>query len=289
MIYPLADYDVQIFADPALVVAAPGEETVQGHVRHYQLSGARSFAFLASPDYQLIQQEATGLTVRSYYLPDYAGAAQAAADVASRALTLYSDLYGPYPSLGLVVAQNAYLGSMEYSGLVSLSDQAYVNYQESPRAQLVTLTAHEVAHQWWYGAVGNDQVHEPWLDEAFAKYSEALYYERYHPELVQWWWDAHITTHNPAGPLDRTIYDFEDSSDYFHMIYGQGARFLQDLRVQMGDAAFFEFVRTYRGATEGTLAGREDFFAVLRTRTGEDVAPLIRRYFQAHTDIDELW
>ena len=34
--------------------------------------------------------------------------------------------------------------------------------------------SHEVAHEWFYGLVGNDQGRDPWLDEAFATYAEAL-------------------------------------------------------------------------------------------------------------------
>ena len=30
--------------------------------------------------------------------------------------------------------------------------------------ELVTKSM-EVAHQWWYGLVGNDEVHDSWLDE----------------------------------------------------------------------------------------------------------------------------
>jgi aminopeptidase N len=34
------------------------------------------------------------------------------------------------------------------------------------------VVAHEIAHQWWYGLVGDDQYHDPWLDESFASYME---------------------------------------------------------------------------------------------------------------------
>ena len=36
--------------------------------------------------------------------------------------------------------------------------------------------SHELSHQWWYGIVGDDQFHEPWLDESFATWSEFLPY-----------------------------------------------------------------------------------------------------------------
>jgi len=280
MIYPIANYDVQIFADPDIVIAAPGLVSEDGHLRRYRITDARSFAFLASPDYLVGESSVAGIPLRTYYLPGYDGAAQATLDTAAQAIALYDDLYGPYPTQALVIAQNAYAGSMEYSGLVSLSDRAYEAHVDGPGAPLVSLTAHEVAHQWWYGAVGNDQVHELWLDEAFAKYRELLFYERYAPELVDWWWKTHGYRYDPKGPVDRTIYDFRSTPEYFDQLYGQAARFLGDLRGQMGNEAFFKFVRAYRRRGEGKLMTGEDFFDLLLISTDEDLWPLIHRYFE---------
>jgi aminopeptidase N len=32
-------------------------------------------------------------------------------------------------------------------------------------------TTHEVAHQWFYSLVGNDQARDPWLDEGLANWA----------------------------------------------------------------------------------------------------------------------
>jgi aminopeptidase N len=168
---------------------------------------------------------------------------------------------------------------MEYSGLISMSGHAYRAYDGSPVSLLVDLTVHEIAHQWWYSAVGNDQVHDPWLDEAFAKYSELLFYERYYPEYADWWWQNHIYTRDLSGPLDSTIYEFPSTPAYIDRVYAQGARFLGDLRALMGDEAFFAFTRAYREANEGRLVTREDFFEAVRDHTSEDLTPLIESYF----------
>ena len=36
----------------------------------------------------------------------------------------------------------------------------------APSANLSYLVTHEIAHQWFYGLVGNDQAREPFADEA---------------------------------------------------------------------------------------------------------------------------
>ncbi|MGC9520644.1 MAG: M1 family metallopeptidase [Anaerolineae bacterium] len=280
--YPIANYDVRITAPAGVVIAAPGRASQEGTKRRYQLDRARCFAFLASPDYVRIDDSVDGIPLQAYYLPESAESARALLEVTTQAIRLYSRLYGPYPTDGLVIAQNAYRGSMEYTGLISMSDQAYASHDGSPRSQLVSLTAHEVAHQWWYGAVGNDQVHEPWLDESLAKYSELLFYERYHPEPTDWWWDTQIHRFEPEGALDRAIYDFDDTLTYIRQLYGLGALFMQDLRELMGDEAFFEFLRDYRRSGEGRLVNGNVFFTTLDAHVTGDASPIITRYFNTH-------
>jgi aminopeptidase N len=54
---------------------------------------------------------------------------------------------------------------------------AYVDYAKrtrETRQDYQYTMAHEVAHRWWYGLVGNHSVYEPWLDEALATYSALI-------------------------------------------------------------------------------------------------------------------
>jgi aminopeptidase N len=168
---------------------------------------------------------------------------------------------------------------MEYSGLVTISGYAYETYTGAPTDLLVSLTSHEVAHEWWYGAVGNDQVRSPWLDEALAKYSEVLYYERYAPSVVDWWWRAHIDYWDPTAPLDSTLYDFSSTATFIHELYGRGARFIRDLRALMGDEGFFAFLQDYQRQGRGRLMTTEDFFAIAGAHTDADLTPLRQSYF----------
>lgn len=278
-VYAVADYDVTLRADPAVVIAAPGLATRSAQARRFRLDRARAFAFLASPEYQMVAGTAGATPVRVYFLPDYGVEAEAVLSTAAQVIPLYEELYGPYPYKGLVIAQNAYYGAMEYSGLISMSSRAFDSYQETPIAALINLTTHEIAHQWWYGAVGNDQVREPWLDESFAKYSEVLFYERYYPDFVEWWWRHHIHNRNSGGAVDATIYDFADTLTYIDQVYAQGAKFLADLRALMGDPDFFAFVRAYREANDGRIVTRDDFFDAVHAHTDTDLTALLDTYF----------
>ena len=58
---------------------------------------------------------------------------------------------------------------------------------------LELVTVHEVAHQWWYGLVGNDEVHDSWLDEGLTEYSTILYYgQRYGREEEEYKYQTYI-------------------------------------------------------------------------------------------------
>jgi aminopeptidase N len=55
---------------------------------------------------------------------------------------------------------------MEYPELVFIS----TGVAPHGPAAIRSVVAHEVAHQWFYGLLGDDQLAEPWLDEGFATY-----------------------------------------------------------------------------------------------------------------------
>jgi aminopeptidase N len=111
---------------------------------------------------------------------------------------------------------------------------------------------HEVAHQWWYSVVGNDQVDEPWLDEALANYSTALYYEWTRDpqeaaatiaEHIDERYEAYVQAYGDGivgGPTSAYT-----RASYYPLVYGKGALFFAALRREIGDDAFFQGLRGY--------------------------------------------
>ena len=130
-----------------------------------------------------------------------------------------------------------------------------------------TIAVHETAHQWWYGAVANNQATEPWLDEAMATYSEHVFYEDNYPGLIDWWWSFRIYSHGAAGWVDSRLYDTSTFRGYVNAVYFNGARFLQSLRDRIGDEAFFAFVRDYYARSNGRIVSANDFFNILDLHT----------------------
>ena len=279
-IYPLTDTSLTVKTDDKTVVVASGGLVSHDELEwHFHVSPARGIAFLASNQYQVSERDLGGLHLTSVYRAKDANAGQAALDIAERAIKLYVELYGPAPYPSLTIAENGFYAGMEYSELVSITDYGYETYKDQPDSVLHVLVAHETAHQWWYGAVGNDQVNEGWLDESLAFYSEYLYIERYYPQQEKWWWDRRVDVYNPYGPVDATIYSYEKSEDYISSMYGQAARFLRDLRKTMGDADFFAFLKDYYASNTWRFVTGKVFLDTAQRHSKVDLEPLIKSYF----------
>lgn len=276
----VADYRVTITATEGVMLAATGAETRAGNVWSYEATQARSFAFAASDRYQVSTRQVGGATVRAYTFPGSEAASEAALQTASQALELFGELYAPYPYADYRVAETEFAGGMEYTGLTFLGSAFFDQHDGTSRSGLIPLTAHEVAHQWFYGLVGSDQVTEPWLDEALAEYSGYLYYERFLPGDAEWWWSYAVDQWAPTGKIDYLIYEFRDNRGYSDAVYRRGAQFVRDLRQVMSDPAFFAFLKEYQRRNAYRLATSRDFFALVGEFTTADLVPLQEEYFR---------
>jgi hypothetical protein len=283
LVYPVADFDVtiQLTNAPAnTVIAASALDMGNGDLHHYVLEGARNFVWSASPEYRVFQDVVGDTTVLGYAFPYDVVPGEAAFKTTVEALTLYNQLFDPYPFDSMTVIQADFDHGMEYSGLYFLSKAFYSTYDGTTSTYLVAIAAHETAHQWWYGLVGNDQALEPWLDEAMCTYSEKLYYENLHPKSLGWWEYARVAYYEPTGWVDSTIYNTPGYRPYRDAVYLNGAMFLDALRELVGERAFFNFLRDYTTRSTGRLATAEDFFAILGENSDADWSALLEEYFE---------
>lgn len=284
LVYDRADYDVYLRitpTDPMPVLAANGFVDGRDGWQHYQLRSARNFAWSVG-HYVVATAVHDGVQVTGYAFPEDEAIGRVALDTTVQALILFSDLFAPYPHDALTLVVADFRDGMEFDGLYFLDQGLYQRYNGTPREYLIPIAAHETAHQWWQGIVGSDQAQEPWLDEALATYSELLFYEQHYPELVEWWWHFRVNRFEPTGWVDSTIYAFDRFRPYVNTIYLRGALLLHDMRGQVGDDAFFAFLRAYTQAGLHTeqLTGA-DFWQIWSETTQTDSQELRQRYFLA--------
>jgi hypothetical protein len=141
-----------------------------------------------------------------------------------RAIRALVARYGPFPFPSLAVARLPLTGGgIEYPGSILMLDGS----------QLVAT--HETAHQYFYAMVGDSQAQHPWLDEAFAEYSEQLIDDAAEPpDALQL-----------PGAVDSPISAFPDDETYDRVVYEKGAAALEAARRAAGAAAFDAALRCY--------------------------------------------
>lgn len=278
----IAFYRVEVTVSPTMTLAATGACTTdKPGVWRCEAERVRDFVLILGENYEALSQWVEGVRVNSYFYPaDRDGGAQAL-QVAGNALTLYSRLVGPYPYGELdVVETPTRAGGIEYPTLVVISDRLYAGH---PRLEWVV--AHEVAHQWWYGVVGNDQVDEPWLDEALTQYSTFLYHEfRYGPEVA-----AEVFQREFQDPYDRLVRAGKDMPVglpvaayppdlYRTVVYRKGPLYFHALRQRVGDEKFFAVLRAYYRRHQFGIATPESLLEVIRAVTGDAQRDLYDRW-----------
>lgn len=252
--YDVSLYLVRVTAPPALALAAAGVEVERTAEEAAQTvtfahGPARDFSLAASVAYDIASQQVDDVLIRSFALESGRVGARIASDVAVEALRIFAERFGPYPFSEFDVAATPMLAlGIEYPGIIGIS--AEILDGDAPHQALIeTTVAHEVAHQWFYGLVGNDQADEPWLDEALAQYATWLYYlDRYGEapaELVRegWFsrWERVDRAAVPVG-LPAAAYD---GLQYGAIVYGRGPLFVSALAERMGQETFDRFLREY--------------------------------------------
>lgn len=281
LVYDAADFEVNLkLSDPSITIAASAPGEANGEWTRYRIYGARTIVFSASDRYLVSESAVGAVKIRTYYFEGFEGAGEGMLRAAVQAVGLFNVKFGPYPYDSLSVVQTEVPDGQEFDGLVFLASKFYAEYGGSAKSNLVSIGVHEIAHNWWFGLVGNDHALEPWLDESLATYSEHVFYSYNFPSYNDWWWNFRVNYFGPGGWVDTSIYQHTTFRSYVNATYLNGANFLYDLNIRMGDDDFYRFLRDYTARYSRGRATAYDFFAALRENTDANVEDLIDAYFQ---------
>jgi hypothetical protein len=253
-----ADWELRLQLPPRVRAATTG--TREGDVTR---AFARDFAIVAGP-LRTTARRVGGVTLRHWRVRESRRDATRALRLGARALRAYARWFGPYERSELdivegprAVARGAGLG-MEYPELVLTPARARV-------------LQHEVAHQWWHGIVGNDEYHEPWLDESFATYSGY--------RLAGRAGGCEPPRGRPPLTSSMKVFARHRGRDYGRVVYGGGACALRMLERGFGRARFDRLLRAFVRDHRDGIATTADFAAAVRAAAppGHDADALLRR------------
>jgi hypothetical protein len=229
----------------------------------------RDFSFVVNPRFHLTRRYVDGVAIKVYTQTVGGGVT---ADKTRAALAALNDRYGMYPWDDLVLAEVGADGgfTMEYPRSIHLTRTKVTD---------TYVIDHEVAHQWFYAQLGNDQMRAPWLDEGFADFTARWLMGIGENQCSTREVDSSVFAW-PAGPTSGG--DWLSCDGYFHTVFYKGTEFLTTVRRAMGRHAFFGALRAYIADHRYGMITTRGLLHFLQSRTDTNLRPIYRRYLDAY-------
>ncbi|NHZ85264.1 MAG: T9SS type A sorting domain-containing protein [Planctomycetia bacterium] len=235
--YPIATYLVSVAIHPYTVF----------YDWYYSPSDSMRLEYYVFPDHYEDVQNTYGLT------KDMIGA--------------MADRFGEYPFIKEKYghAEFTWGGGMEHQTLTSLG-----GYSEG-------LIAHELGHQWWGDMVTCANFQHIWLNEGFATYSVAIWYEKQYGDDKR---DEYMNSKKYFGSGTIFVEDATTVGNIFeyNLSYAKASWVLHMLRHVIGDSAFFAGLQEYGDRYRFKSAVTEQFRDVMEEISGKELDSFFQRW-----------
>lgn len=299
-----ANYNVTLTAPTGWTIAGTGSVStaIDGGTTKtvFAAQNVRDFAIVAAETMKMEESVVGNVTVRYYYAFDTK--AEHRMELIADSLTTFNELIGEYPYPQLSVVQTNFLhGGMEYPQLVYISNER-TQTNESLYDETII---HEIAHQWWYALVGNDQINNAWMDEGLAEYSTTVFYEKnpsYGVEIDDRIADAMKTyilfnevfaaQINGVTSMNRALGDYFSQYDYAYHTYVKGELMFDSLRHLVGDEKFFTALRNYYADNMYQIAVPDNMIGAFEAASGMNLKTFFTSWVEGtvglYTSVTEL-
>src|SRR5215475_1560356 len=218
--------------------------------------------------FQETKSEDAGVDLHVFFKPLHQKLAPAYTDAALKEFTYYITSFGPLPSPTLRVVEMPddtvpTVWSPEIAGMASRAISEKTNYR---------LLANTIAHQWWGCSVSPATKEDWWLSDGFSRYSEAMYVEQAAgtmglEEAVK---DMSVgALAYDTVPLSSANKLDVFSPEFQTLVTDKGAMILHMLRWVMGDAKYYQTMRTFATTYAGKSASISDFQTVAEKDYGD--------------------
>ena len=287
----VSDYTLRIGIPSEYEIICSGNELSRetvGSVTKYffQANSRRDIVIFAFNDYVKIERTVGNTRLLGYFNKRKSKAAmELVMDAAAFSMAYYNRTLIEYPYETLVITNRAWgtggASSMEYSGAITV---AFSDDDPSNGESYDTVVFHEVAHQWFYSLVGNNENTEPWLDESFATFFTWLCFTEWvntkgeENSIVEDYWEGIIrigASYVEGIPVNSS----SDEVDVYTLVfYNRGACFLRELMEVIGRDAFIQILSNYCNLYAFDNATTQDFISLLREQTPICIDELINEY-----------
>jgi len=254
----LSEFNVNFTCAKTYKVFSSGEVENQklnlGNTKTLNLTSelTRSFIIVASKSLKELSANAGDTKITYAYLTDEKP--KSSLNTAVDAFKVFTNTFGKTGKKQVTVVEAPYcFGGMEFSNLVLVTTSA-LNEHEN----FESIIVHELAHQWWYDIVGNNQVTNPLLDESLTEFSTLYYYFKTQGlttlrELAAKNLNSHIlfleveknVYDNVDESLNRALDNFKTGGEYAQIIYTRGSLMFYNLFELMGEKKFDKALKNY--------------------------------------------
>lgn len=217
--------------------------------------------------------------------------------IAKEALEYFNAIFGDYPYSTLTVAKTPFIyGGMEYPNLVFISDAI------DDENEFLKVIVHEIAHQWWYAIVGNDEVNEAWLDESLAEYSTALFFDKHPGYGISY--DEFIKTAVSSYTLyvdvintlkgevntkmNLAVNEYQNDYEYSYMVYVKGVIMFDSLKQMVGEKKLVAGLKKYFAENKFKIASKESFLKAFKSACHKDLETFFEGYLNGNTIISAI-
>lgn len=247
-------------------IRAAGEYNGEGDTVKTVIMEARNvndFAFVLRKAFKIFYNDSVSPAIEIIADKEQFESFREQADNISNAIAYYSDKYYPYPYETFTVAQGMLQagGGMEYPQFTVIADMGIPQNSIIKTYMLEEVIAHEISHQWFYLILGTNEADEPFMDEAFAVYSENEYMEDKYgltdnyilllgrPLLslfdMNYLSYRLIQTSGLSEPVNLPAYEYEDFFSYGRNVYSKGYLIVRNIEALLGEQAFEDMMRAY--------------------------------------------
>lgn len=216
------------------------------------------------------------MPVLNYVTPEHINEGLANLPRTVEILGIFSARFGLYPFITEKYghAEFGRGGAMEHQTMTSATAPAFAEY----------VIAHELSHQWFGDLITCASWKDLWLNEGFATYCEAVYFQDRYGDAA--YWNDILPKMATAKTANGTllVQDTAQIGTLFHhaLVYDKGASVLHMLRHVLGDSVFFQSMKHYADnpALRFGTAFTTDFQAACETVSGRDLSWFFQEWTQ---------
>ena len=297
----LANYEVEISYPKQYKLASTGEISTEtnGDVNVSKISAkaVRDFAMCLSKTSKVLSEKKDKTEV-IYMTEEQEENSEKYAKLSVSALEFFSETFGKYPYTTLTIVKTPFIyGGMEYPNIVFISNSI------DDETEYMKVIVHEIAHQWWYGIVGNNETKEAWLDESLSEYSTALFFENHDEYGISYedfvnealssyllYVDVIQTLKGDVNTkMNLPVNEYQNDYEYSYMVYVKGVIMFDSLKNMVGEKSVVAGLKKYYADNKFKIASSEQFFAAFETSCHRDLRNYFDGFLNGTTIISSLW